>query len=131
MSIGDSNEDDTGTDGFSGGDVSSSCGVSVVSRPSRKRAAGESPEREPVGTNRKKFPGAVTRSDGGCRIYVPPAVLEGVKGAGEQTAVDGGDASLRGVPIAAAETLTTENVHTSTDVVGSGAPEEKSILKKS
>jgi len=113
MSIGDSDEDDTGTDGFSGGDGSSSCKEFVLSRASRKGAAEESPERKPVRTNRKKFPGAVTRSDGGCRIYVPPALLEGVKGVGEQTAVHEGDASMRSVPIAAAETLTTKNVRTS------------------
>jgi len=130
MSICDSEEDDTGTDGFSRGDRSRSCGESVVSRASRKRAAKESPERELVGTNRKKIPGAVTRSDGGCQIYVPPALLKGVKGSGKQTAVFGGDASMRDVPIVATETLT-ENVHTSTEVVKSGAPEGKSILEKS
>jgi len=62
---------------------------------------------------------------------VPPALLEGVKRSGEETAVVGGDASMRDVPIVATETLTPEKVHTSTEVVGSGALEEKSILEKS
>jgi len=73
MSIGDSEEDETGTDGFSVVDGSSSGEESVVSRTSRKWMAEESPEREPVGMNRKEFLGAVTRSEGGCRIYgIPP-----------------------------------------------------------
>jgi len=69
MSIGDSEEDEAGTDGFSGVSGSSSCGESIVSRTSRKRMAEESPEQEPAGTSQKKFPGAVTRSEGKCRIY--------------------------------------------------------------
>jgi len=51
MSIGDSEEDETGTDRFSGVDESSSGGESVVSRTSSKRMAEESPKREPVEMN--------------------------------------------------------------------------------
>jgi len=116
---------------FSRGDVSSSCRESIVSRGSRKRAAEESPEREPVGTTRKKIPGAVTLSDAGCRIHVPPAKIEGVKGTNEQAAVDVGEASVRGVPITAAETIAQVKVCPSTAVVGSVAPTGEAVLQES
>jgi len=77
MSVDDSDEDQTISDGFSKSGDSGSEGESVVSRGSRKRTAEGSPEREPAETTRKSFPGAVTRSDAGCRIYVPPVTLEG------------------------------------------------------
>jgi len=70
--IGDSDGKKTGSDGFSEGGTSSSDGESVVSRGSRKRPADESPDRETSEMTRKEFPGNVTRSDAGCRIYVPP-----------------------------------------------------------
>jgi len=72
MSIGDLDEEETGSDGFSGSDASSSGGESVVSRGSRKRLADESPDRQPADMIHKEFPGTVTRSHAGCRIYVPP-----------------------------------------------------------
>jgi len=74
MSIDQSDEEQTGSDGFSGSGNSSSESESVVSQGSRKRTAEESPEREPAETMRKSFPGTVTRSEAGCRIYVPSTV---------------------------------------------------------
>jgi len=75
MSIGDSEEEGSesgGSDGFSQSGSSISRGGSTVSRGSRKRPADESPEREPGETSRREFPGLITRSEGGCRVYVPP-----------------------------------------------------------
>jgi len=61
MSVGDSESE--GSEDFSGGSRSISDGKSIVSKNSRKRPADESPERDLARTNRKGFPGAVTRSD--------------------------------------------------------------------
>jgi len=74
MSIDESDEEQTSSDGFSGSSDCSSESESVVSQGSRKRTAEESPEREPAETIRKSFPGTVTRSEAGCRIYVPSAL---------------------------------------------------------
>jgi len=70
MSIGDSGNEGGISENYSG-TGSSSCGESTASRGSRKRPADESPEREPKEISRREFPGNVTRSQGGCRIYVP------------------------------------------------------------
>jgi len=72
MSIGDSDNEGGISEDYSG-TGSSSCGESTTSRGSRKRTADESPEREPKEISRREFPGNVTRSKGGCRIYVPTA----------------------------------------------------------
>jgi len=75
MSIGDSEEEGSesdGSDGFSQSGSGISRGDSNVSRGSRKRPADESPEHELGETSRREFPGLITRSEGGCRIYVPP-----------------------------------------------------------
>jgi len=83
MSIDESDEEKTISDGFSRSGDSSSESESVVSQGSRKRTAEESPEREPAETTRKSSPGTVTRSEAGCRIYVPPATpKEGAKESG-------------------------------------------------
>jgi len=47
--------------------------VGIFHRSSRKKPADDSPERESTGTNRKGFPGAVTRSEAGCRVHLPNA----------------------------------------------------------
>jgi len=70
MSVGDSDEEEE-SDGFSRSGNSSSRGESIPSRGSRKRPADESPEREITETVRKEFPGLVSRSEAGCRIYIP------------------------------------------------------------
>jgi len=70
MSVGDS-EGET-SDGFSGSGRSTSGGESMRSRGSRKRPADDSPEREPTEAPRRGFPGAITRSDSGCRVHIPP-----------------------------------------------------------
>jgi len=72
MSI-DRSDDEGGSDGFSRSESSSDRGGSTVSSVSRKRPADGSPDREARVTDRKGFPGTVTRSEGGCRIYVPTA----------------------------------------------------------
>jgi len=75
MSIGDSDEEESesgGSDGFSQSGSSISCGNSTLSRGSRKRPADESPERESGKVPRQEFLGLVTRSEGRCRVYVPP-----------------------------------------------------------
>jgi len=69
MSVGDSDEEDE-SDGFSR-TGSSSHGDSIPSRGSCKRPADGSPEREVTETIRKEFPGLVSRSEAGCRIYIP------------------------------------------------------------
>jgi len=50
---------------------SSSSGSSVSESGTRKRLAEGSPEREEGEGTRREFPGRVTRSAGGCRVYVP------------------------------------------------------------
>jgi len=55
----------------------SSCGSSVSASESRKRAAETSPERERVENSRRDFPGRVTRSAAGCRVYIPLMTDEG------------------------------------------------------
>jgi len=75
MSIGDSEEEGSesdGSDGFSHSGSGICRGDSTVSRGSRKRPADESPERELGETSRREFSGLITHSEGGCRIYVPP-----------------------------------------------------------
>jgi len=71
MSVGES--ESGGSEDFSGGSRSISDGESIVSKNSRKSPAAESPERDLTGTNRKGFPGAVTRSEAGCRVHLPNA----------------------------------------------------------
>jgi len=71
MSVGDSKSESS--EDFSGGSHSISDGESIVSKNSRKRGADESPERDLAGTNWKGFPGAVTRSEAGCRVHLPNA----------------------------------------------------------
>jgi len=70
MSIGDSDNEEGISEDYSR-TGSSSGGESMTSGRSRKRPADESPEREIKETSRREFPGVVTRSEGGCRIYVP------------------------------------------------------------
>jgi len=131
MSIGHSDEKDTGTDGFSRGDVSSSCGESIMSRGSGKKAAEESLKWEPVGTARKECPGAVTQSDAGCPIYVPPAIIEEVKGTSERAVVGVSEAVERGVTITTTDTIAQIKVFQSTAVVGSVAPTAETVLQDS
>jgi len=65
MSVGSSSSD---------GDQSrSTCRSSVSASGNRKRVAEESPERECGDSSRREFPGRVTRSAAGCRVYIPPA----------------------------------------------------------
>jgi len=82
MSVGDSDGKETGSDGTSEGSTSSRDGESVTSQGSRKRPGDESPERETVTTTRKEFPGNLTRSNAGCRIYVPVTGSRGAGGVG-------------------------------------------------
>jgi len=70
MSIGDSDNEEGISEDYSR-TGSSSGGESTTSRGSRKRPADESPERETKETSPRELPGVVTRSEGGCRIYVP------------------------------------------------------------
>jgi len=56
MSIGDSDEEEDGSDGFSRSGSSSSREESTQSRRSRKRPADESPEPDPSEMNRREFP---------------------------------------------------------------------------
>jgi len=72
MSIGESDDGGEISDDYSVSGRSTSEGESVVSGRSRKRRADESPEREVTGIFRKGFPGAVSRSEAGCRIHIPP-----------------------------------------------------------
>jgi len=63
MSVGGSSSD---------GDRSpSTCGSSVSTSGTRKRMVEGSPERECGEGSRREFPSRVTRSAGGCRVYVP------------------------------------------------------------
>jgi len=56
----------------SDGDLSSStCGSSVSATGTRKRPAEGSPERKYGEGSRRKFPGLITRSAAGCRVYIP------------------------------------------------------------
>jgi len=71
MSVGDSESESS--EDCSDGSPNISDGESPLSKNSRKRPADESPERDLVGTNRKVFPGAVTRSEAGCRVHLPNA----------------------------------------------------------
>jgi len=71
MSIGDSSSE--------GSPCNSTCGSSASATGSRKRAAEGSPEREVDATVRRDFPGRITRSAGGCRVYVPPIVDDGTE----------------------------------------------------
>jgi len=77
MSVGDSDEEESESDGFSHTDSNCSHGELTRSHGSRKRPADESPEREWDETRRREFPGIVTRSEGGCRIHVPPSIRAG------------------------------------------------------
>jgi len=71
MSVGESDEEEDVSDGFSGSGRSTSGGKSIMSRSSRKRPADESPERDTPQTVRRGFPGVITRSEAGCRIHQP------------------------------------------------------------
>jgi len=77
MSVGDSEDGSSGSDGFSRTDSNSSHGESNRSHGSRKRPADESPEREYDENRRREFPGTVSRIEGGCRIYVPSSMITG------------------------------------------------------
>jgi len=58
----------------SDGDLSSStCGNSVSATENRKRPAEGSPERGFGEGSRREFPGLITRSVAGCRVYIPAA----------------------------------------------------------
>jgi len=70
MFVGDSKEEEDGSNGFSRSSSTRSHCESTLSRGRRKRPADESPEREQKENSRRDFPGIVTRSEGGCRIYV-------------------------------------------------------------
>jgi len=95
MSVGDSDEEEEGSDGFSRSSSSSSHGESNLSRGSRKRPADESPEREQKEGSHREFPGAVTRSEGGCRIYVPLRVaVQPVSEVGPTVAVTTRDGTI-------------------------------------
>jgi len=50
----------------------STCGSSVSATGTRKQLADESPERDREEHSHRKFPGRVTRSAAGCRVYLPP-----------------------------------------------------------
>jgi len=52
----------------------STCGSSVSASESRKRTADESPDRDCDVRSRREFPGRVTRSSAGCRVYIPTSV---------------------------------------------------------
>jgi len=67
MSGGESSGDESQSRSSFGGGSSSFC----QSRASRKRAAEDSPEREHGGLLRQRFPGAISRGAGGCRVYLP------------------------------------------------------------
>jgi len=67
MSAGESSGLELGSRFSSGSGSSSSC----VSQSSRKRAAENSSEQEVNDTARQRFPGAISRGAGGCRVYVP------------------------------------------------------------
>jgi len=131
MSIWDSDEEDTGSNGFSRGVASSSCGESVVSPGSRKRPADESPEREPAETTRKEFPGSVTRSDAGCRINVPPVIIEEAKGTVAQAVAPACEAVERGVPITTTETIAQAIVSQVKAVAENVAPTTDAALQAS
>jgi len=64
MSVGSSSSDEDQSH--------STCGSSVSASGNRKRVAEESPEREREDSSRREFPGRVTRSAAGCRVYIPP-----------------------------------------------------------
>jgi len=75
MSVGDSEEEGSESDGFSRTDSNSSRGESTHSQNNRKRPADESPERDE--TRRREFPGTITRSEGGCRVHIPSSIRAG------------------------------------------------------
>jgi len=64
MSIGESSSEES--------TALSTCGSSASVSETRKCAADESPDREREGSSRRDFPGRVTRSAAGCRVYIPP-----------------------------------------------------------
>jgi len=74
MSIGESEEEEDESDGFSASERSTSGVETARSRGSRKRPADELPERDTPVTARRGFHGAVTRSEAGGRIHQPSAV---------------------------------------------------------
>jgi len=144
MSVGDSEEEETESDDSSGNSESSSDGDSVVSRGNRKKPATESPERGPAGTIRKEFPGMVTRSDAGCRIYVPPNVkttgietkdvettgvgTSGVKTTGVgTTGVETKDVETTGVETTGVETTGVSATGVETTGVGARGVETKDV----
>jgi len=99
MSVEGSSGDESKSSSSLGGISASSYG----SRASRKRAAEDSPERafgEPL---RQRFPGAITRGAGGCRIYVPAAAA--AKGGKEGTTTE-----IRGTTMPANETAVGEEL---------------------
>jgi len=107
MSIGDSDNEEEISDDYSR-TGSSSCGESTTSRGSRKRPADELPERDPKKTDRREFPGAVTRSEGGCRIYVPPTVIRDTTATETSAATSPETASASAVERANATAVTTD-----------------------
>jgi len=71
MSVGDS--DGETSDDFSVSGHSTSGDESLRSKASRKRPADDSPERESTDIPRRGFPGAIKRSEAGCRVHIPQA----------------------------------------------------------
>jgi len=67
----------------------STCGSSVRASESRKRTADESPDRDYDTSSRREFPGRVTRSAAGCRVYIPPPVGDEKEGPGRVLYPDG------------------------------------------
>jgi len=70
MSVGESSGEKSGSRSSSGSSSSSSC----ANQLSRKRAAEDSPERDPNETLRQQFPGAISHGASGCRVYIPAGI---------------------------------------------------------
>jgi len=118
MSIGDSDNEKEISDKYSG-TGSSSCDESTTSHGSRKRPTDESPERETKDTGRREFPGAVTCSEGGCRICVPHTVTRDTTGAetpATTSPATTGERTVERPNAKAADTPTPSNVRASTAV---------------
>jgi len=84
MSEGETSDNESGSRSSSGGSSYSS----GHSRASRKPAAEDSLEREPRGIERRPFPGATSRGEGGCRIHLPTRKMAERAATDEMTASD-------------------------------------------
>jgi len=115
MSVGDSEGGSSGSDGFSRTDSNSSHSESNRSHGSRKRPADKSPEREWDETRRREFPSSVTRSEGGCRIYVPSSMRAGAFEVMSQLVTDAADTTNTADT---ADTTNTADVADTTDAPG-------------